>query len=437
MGRPRKKRRRSVDEEGGVPTNGDAVPPMANNGVGRHGVVGNGGRMHGHGGGMMMDMGHMHATAARSMGVGAGGGMDVGVGMEGMGFDGFEGLGCDGGMENGCGEEGERGERACGAHAAATMNGEDAFELNSDFSLDSLLTGDLMDVMGGSGSGGSSSGGGFDGLQQGGDRIASISSHSSSGNGHNLQSTPPAAHHHDPSTQHQPFLAPQPPLGLPCVCLSTIYLSLSSLHSLSSHEFPFSLPPLRSALATANTVLHCQMCPHAMATATLNINMLISLLMTVIDAVHKLLVAIDAEAARVDAAGATKPFMVADASAPLHMHTGGPNCPVKFGMDLSGAEWRELARKVVKRQVVGSSEAEAERKDEGSAAPAECTIYGMLAAFVRRQNRWHDDPAMIEVRKKAIADGGASIEKMEELSHMKLCVQNVEAVVMRMRMLDI
>ncbi|KAL1646893.1 hypothetical protein SLS58_003028 [Diplodia intermedia] len=207
---------------------------------------------------------------------------------------------------------------------------------------------------------------------------------------------------------------------------------------MSSHEFPFSLPPLRSALAAANAVLHCPTCPQSMATATQNIHMLISLLMTVIDAVHKLLQTIDAEAARVDAAGTSKPFMVADASAPHYMHTGTPDCPVKFGMELSGAEWRELARKVVKRQVVGSNggggATEAEREQ---VTGAEDTIYGMLAAFVRRQNRWHDDPDMIEVRRKAMGDGGASVEKMEELGHMRLCVQNVEHVVARMKMLDI
>lgn len=176
-----------------------------------------------------------------------------------------------------------------------------------------------------------------------------------------------------------------------------------------------------------------------MATATLNIHMLISLLMTVIDAVQKLLQDIDAEAARVDAAGTTKQFVLADASAPLHMHTGTANCPARFGMELSGVEWRDLARKVVKAQVVGSSSSsssEAEGGQQGGAA-VDCTIYGMLAAFVRRQNGWHDDPAMIEVRKKAMGGEGAPLEKMEELGQMRLCVQNVEHVMARMKLLDI
>lgn len=175
-----------------------------------------------------------------------------------------------------------------------------------------------------------------------------------------------------------------------------------------------------------------------MATATLNIHMLISLLMTVIEAVQKLLQEIDDEAARVDTAGTTKQFVLADASAPPHMHTGTANCPARFGMELSGVEWRDLARKVVKAQVVGSrsSSSEAEGGQQGGAA-VDCTIYGMLAAFVRRQNGWHDDPAMIEVRKKAMGGGGVPLEKMEELGQIRLCVQNVEHVMERMKLLDI
>ncbi|GME66220.1 hypothetical protein GTA08_BOTSDO04993 [Neofusicoccum parvum] len=219
-----------------------------------------------------------------------------------------------------------------------------------------------------------------------------------------------------------------PPAGLSCACLSTIYLTLSSLHSLSSYDFPFVLPPLRSAIVTANTVLDCPHCPLACATAAQNIHGLISLLMTLADAVVRLLAAIDAEAARVDAAGAKKQFMLADASAPLHMHTGTEDCPVRFGMELTGAEWRELARKVVKSQIIGSAA-------ESEAGGCEGTVYGTLAAFLRRQNRWHDDPEMIEVRRQAI--GSDPFEKMEGMSKMRLCVQNVEHVKMRMKLLDI
>ncbi|KAK0660014.1 putative transcriptional regulatory protein [Lasiodiplodia hormozganensis] len=420
MGRPRKKRRRSADDE----TNSD----LMTNGAGIHGgmmmmrqgqeFVVNGGVNEVVG---WSDGDHHRPREERN---GGGNGTGVNCGIEGMGFGGFEGFGF-GEMVNGE----TSGEGAGGPHATS---GGGTFELDPNFSLDSLLTGDLADVMGGNGS----SVGGFNELQQE-DRVASVASHSSQ-NGHSLQNTPSVAHH-DSSIQQPPFLAPSP--GLPCACLSTIYLTISSLHSLSSHNFPFCLPSLHSALVTARNVLQCPTCPHSMATATLNIHMLISLLMTVIDAVQKLLQDIDAEAARVDAAGTTKQFVLADASAPLHMHTGTANCPARFGMELSGVEWRELARKVVKAQVVGSSSSsssssEAEGGQQGGAA-VDCTIYGVLAAFVRRQNGWHDDPAMIEVRKKAMGGGGAPVEKMEELGQMRLCVQNVEHVVERMKLLDI
>ncbi|EKG19328.1 hypothetical protein MPH_03191 [Macrophomina phaseolina MS6] len=149
--------------------------------------------------------------------------------------------------------------------------------------------------------------------------------------------------------------------------------------------------------------------------------------MTLIDSIHKLLTTIDAEAQRVEAAGIKKPFVLADASAPAHMHSGTHDCPVRFGMDLTGSEWRELARKVVKGQIIGDA-------TEAEAGGAEGTVYGTLAAFVRRQNKWHDDPAMCEIRKSAI---GGGIEGMGELGRIRLCVQNVEHVTSRMKLLDI
>lgn len=226
----------------------------------------------------------------------------------------------------------------------------------------------------------------------------------------------------------QPYIAT--PVGMPCACLSNIYLTLSSLHSLASHDFPFVLPALRTAISTANTVLNCPQCPKSYAMATQNIHMLLGLLMTLNDSVSKLLAAIEAEAARVAAAGQRKQFLMADASAPAHMHTGTDDCPVRFDMALTAAEWRELARKVVKRQLVGSA---AEEEAEGDAADG--TLYGTLAAFVRRQNRWHDDPEMKTLRVGAM--GLESVERLEELSKTKLCVQNVEHVKMRLDMLDL
>lgn len=100
--------------------------------------------------------------------------MGVNCGIEGMGFGGFEGFGF-GEMVNGE----TSGEGASGPHATSSGG---TFELDPNFSLDSLLTGDLADVMGGNGS----SVGGFNGLQQE-DRVASVASHSSQ-NGHSPQS---------------------------------------------------------------------------------------------------------------------------------------------------------------------------------------------------------------------------------------------------------
>ncbi|KAK8168720.1 hypothetical protein BKA80DRAFT_187700, partial [Phyllosticta citrichinensis] len=180
----------------------------------------------------------------------------------------------------------------------------------------------------------------------------------------------PAPHH------EQPLIAP--PLPPQCACLSTMYLTLTSLHSLSSHEFPFVLPTLRSAINTIATVIPCPQCPKRPVTATQNFHMLVSLLLGVVESLRATLVAIDTEAARVEAAGATKAIAMADAEMPMHMHTGTPDCPARFNMEMNGPDWRAFVRKALRDQVVGSPR-----------YPGERTLYGIVVSLEERQRRWH------------------------------------------------
>ncbi|KAK8240371.1 hypothetical protein HDK90DRAFT_181984 [Phyllosticta capitalensis] len=205
--------------------------------------------------------------------------------------------------------------------------------------------------------------------------------------------TPPMlAQHHE-----QPLIAP--PLQPQCACLSSMYLTMTSLHSLSNHDFPFVLPTLRSAINTIATVVPCPQCPKRPATATQNLHMLVSLLLTVVETVRSCLFSIDAEAARVEAAGATKAMAMADAEVPMHMHT----------------DWRRFVRKALRDQIVGSPQ-----------YPVDRTLYGIVMSLENRQRRWHEDPELHRMRQKMFGDHAAQVYMVEPES--RLCVKNIEHI---------
>ncbi|KAI6966912.1 hypothetical protein KC327_g5087 [Hortaea werneckii] len=88
---------------------------------------------------------------------------------------------------------------------------------------------------------------------------------------------PQDLHHHH---QHQPSLLPPPS----CACLSTLYLTLSTLQphqspsSPSSPSFPHTLVPLRKAMQTATSILTCPICPQKFLSAMQNTQLLGTLL---------------------------------------------------------------------------------------------------------------------------------------------------------------
>ncbi|KAK5120597.1 hypothetical protein LTR85_006253 [Meristemomyces frigidus] len=198
-------------------------------------------------------------------------------------------------------------------------------------------------------------------------------SHSHSHPSNNTHTHTPA-HPPNPSTQSHllhldPSLASGTNLGCPpsanptCACLSTLYLTLSTLQSLSTFAFPFALHPLREAMSTASEVLACRHCPTKFLNAVQNTHLLGTLLMSIAERFSKVVESIDSEAIRAECSGETKKFRLADlndastssASSHLH-HTGGLGCAGAFSIDLSPVEWRGMAKKVVRAEVHGPSD---------------------------------------------------------------------------------
>ena len=227
----------------------------------------------------------------------------------------------------------------------------------------------------------------------------------------------------DPILTNQPAVSDGSNLGLPpslvpsCACLSTMYLTLSSLQTLDPLQtpFPFGLHPLRSAMQTAADVLSCEECPQRFISAIQNTQLIGTLLMSIAERFGKVLDAITTEAERAEAAGERKTFRLADLNTSTsHLHTGGIGCAAAFHVDLSPAEWRALAKKVVRAEV------------QGAGAGNECCVCfdGVIGVMEKRQDLWHNRPYPADFPKDSrtgLPMGGRHIPQEE---HM--CLKSVK-----------
>lgn len=167
-----------------------------------------------------------------------------------------------------------------------------------------------------------------------------------------------------------------------CSCLSNLYSTLSSFQRLPSPSFPYSMGALARATIVARDALRCQQCPTVYATALQNLMSLCTLLPLIAHEYGKLLEHIDERAAR----GATMSFKMGENSLDqLHLHSGTLDCPMSFDIDLSAAEWRVMARRVVRQKVVRSS-------------GADPSVLGLLEELENRQRSWHAKPRLAEFR---------------------------------------
>lgn len=164
---------------------------------------------------------------------------------------------------------------------------------------------------------------------------------------------------------------------LPCPCLSTMYLTLTNLQTLNSFAFPSVLPHLRSALQSTLDILNCPNCPKEAFSAIQNVMTLSALLTAIAERFHKVLRAINEEAARLEQAGLTKEYRMGDMSVEtLHLHTGGLDCPMGFEIELAAEEWRKLAKKVIKTEVLGKGK-------------ARNPLINLVEQMEQRQKKWH------------------------------------------------
>ncbi|KAF2739952.1 hypothetical protein EJ04DRAFT_425731 [Polyplosphaeria fusca] len=183
----------------------------------------------------------------------------------------------------------------------------------------------------------------------------------------------PAGAKVDPPTS----LTPSGPDQTPCTCLSILYLTLTDLQTMTSFSFPAVISPMRQAMSTASTIIHCEKCPRDTFSAIQNVLTLSSLFSAIASRFHKVLNEIEAEADRLEESGTKKTFRIGDTSpAHTHLHTNSLDCPMGFDIELDGSEWRRLAKKALKTEVLG-----------GGSNPAPLKV--LIDQFESRQTDWH------------------------------------------------
>jgi hypothetical protein len=176
-----------------------------------------------------------------------------------------------------------------------------------------------------------------------------------------------------------------------CACLSTLYLTLANLATMDpTFSFPTTLHPVREAMSIASQVLTCPTCPTRFITGLQNVQLLNALLMSLAERFSRILTSISSEADALQLHNATvsppqqksKTFRLADLSTPGHLHTGGLGCAAAFSLSFTPAEWRSMAKKVVRAEVYG-------HPDETECRPY---LMGLIPAMEERQDRWHQMP---------------------------------------------
>lgn len=178
-----------------------------------------------------------------------------------------------------------------------------------------------------------------------------------------------------------------------CACLSTLYLTLSTLNNMktaSDFSFPAALHPLREAMSSTQIVLACEECPKSFNTGLQNTTMLGTLFLSIAERYSKVLEHIDLEFQRAEKEGEWKRFRLTDLNGEngRRLHLGGEGCAAAFSLDLSPAEWKAMCKKVVRAEVMGSG------VDGDGKGEHEEPVYflGLARQMEERQNRWHKMP---------------------------------------------
>lgn len=190
-----------------------------------------------------------------------------------------------------------------------------------------------------------------------------------------LQTPAPSEH----TTITNTMAAPSSTAGQTCDCITTLYQTLSSFSSAPEAFFPYGISKLKRVTSTAWQALRCDNCAQTYVNSLQNSSALNTLINLIITEYSKVLKEIDERSQTEDKIQ----FRMGEMNAPetQHLHTGTIDCPMGITIDLTGSEWRTLARNAVRKEIFGER------------AGDEC-IAKLVDETKERQVRWHNKFAM-------------------------------------------
>lgn len=199
-------------------------------------------------------------------------------------------------------------------------------------------------------------------------------------------------------------------VAIGCSCLSNLYSMLAKFQSLPEPSFPYSMGALRSAAALGHDVVTCHYCSQAHNTAIQNSMLLGTLLQLLIMEYAKLLKHVDEKSKQREKVA----FRFGDSSSLFdNRHTGRPDCPMAINVELSGDEWRTLARKAIAQEVVGNSQS-----SRG--------LVGLIQEMRDRQASWRERFSTSQCRGLHSADQQQSSEASDHLCVQDLYIDNLK-----------
>ena len=196
-----------------------------------------------------------------------------------------------------------------------------------------------------------------------------------------------------------------------CMCLPNLYMTLSNIATTREWPFPMSVHQLKAAMQTSDAVLNCPICPHESTTAMQNLMMLTTLLTTLTDCYRKVLKSIDAQADKAEADESTIQYRMGDSSPERwHLHTGTNDCPMGINVDLDASEYKMLARKVIKADVLGAK----------NSLMGKISMLDLVNRLEQRQHEWHKGASSAEMRQHFSGGGQQCNPEAGDFTCLKL-----------------
>lgn len=209
--------------------------------------------------------------------------------------------------------------------------------------------------------------------------------------------------------------------ALPCSCLPNMYLATSSMTSPSppNVSFPAALVPVRAALNTAADMLACSHCISEFESFRHNFLLVNTLLSTILSRIRRVFAELETETTRAKANGEKKKFRMGEFSPEtMHLHTGTPDCPMGFDVELEAGEWRSMLYRTVKGYIY--EKGDGRRTLEGLIGELEARQMSMHAAHAAHRQ----GVAEIHAEHEKIAQEGdfTCVRLIKELRRMVACL---------------